>query len=82
MHPACRPAQSAARPTPARTGCSVLTPDEVAVRKGGEVTFQIDGGGHGFAINEVSKNTTRSELGQHLCAGPDPATVRARHLHT
>jgi hypothetical protein len=53
----------------------VLTPDEVAVQKGGEVTFQIHGGGHGFAIYEVSKDTTRSDIGPQLCAGDDPATI-------
>src|SRR5215218_4163929 len=39
-----------------------LTPEEVTVEKGGQVTFQIHGGGHGFAIYEVSKDTTRDEL--------------------
>ena len=53
----------------------VLTPAESTIRKGGQVTFQIHGGGHGFAIYEVSPDTTREELGQFLCAGPDPATV-------
>jgi hypothetical protein len=53
----------------------VLTPEEVTIRKGGEVTFQIHGGGHGFAIYEVSRNTTRDELGQYLCRGEDPAGI-------
>jgi hypothetical protein len=53
----------------------VLTPEEVTIRKDGQVTFQIHGGGHAFAIYEVSPDTTREELGQFLCAGPDPATV-------
>ena len=52
-----------------------LTPDEVTIRKGGQVTFQIHGGGHAFAIYEVSKNTTREDIGPQLCDGPDPATV-------
>jgi hypothetical protein len=52
-----------------------LTPEEVTVGKGGQVTFQIHGGGHGFAIYQVSKNTTRDEVGQFLCAGIDPSTV-------
>jgi hypothetical protein len=59
----------------------VLTPDEVTVQKGGEVTFQIHGGGHGFAIYEVSKDTTREEIGQYLCAGDDPATIAVPSLH-
>ena len=52
-----------------------LTPEEVTISKGGEVTFQIHGGGHAFAIYEVSKDTTRNELGQYLCPGEDPATL-------
>ena len=52
-----------------------LTPEEVTVFKDGQVTFQIHGGGHGFAIYEVSKDTTREEVGQFLCAGDDPATI-------
>lgn len=53
----------------------ILTPDESTVQKGGEVTFQIHGGGHGFAIYEVSPETTRDSIGQQICAGPDPATI-------
>ena len=52
-----------------------LTPEEVTVAKGGQVTFQVHGGGHGLAIYEVSKDTTRNELGQYLCAGLDPSTI-------
>jgi hypothetical protein len=52
-----------------------LTPEETTIRQGGEVTFQIHGGGHGFAIYEVSKDTTREELGQYLCAGEDPKDI-------
>jgi len=59
-----------------------LTPEEVTVVKGGQVTFQIHGGGHGFAIYEVSKNTTRDELGQFLCPGADPETIADPNLHT
>jgi hypothetical protein len=58
-----------------------LTPDEVTIRKGGEVTFQIHGGGHAFAIYEVSKDTKREEVGQYLCAGLDPATIPDPALH-
>jgi hypothetical protein len=59
----------------------VLTPEEVTIRKGGEVTFQIHGGGHAFAIYEVSKDTTRDELGQYLCRGEDPANIADPTLH-
>ena len=58
-----------------------LTPEEVTVLKDGQVTFQIHGGGHGFAIYEVSKDTTRKEIGQFLCAGTDPATITNPALH-
>jgi hypothetical protein len=59
----------------------VLTPEEVTIDKGGQVTFQVHGGGHGFAIYEVSEDTTRQELGQFLCAGPDPAEIADPKLH-
>jgi len=59
-----------------------LTPEEVTVFKGGQVTYQIHGGGHGFAIYEVSKDTTRDEVGQFLCVGVDPHTIANPDLHT
>src|SRR5690349_4118459 len=37
-----------------------LTPEEVTIGKGGQVTFQVHGGGHGFAIYEVDRKTTRA----------------------
>ena len=52
-----------------------LTPEEVTIEKGGQVTFQIHGGGHAMSILEVSKNTTRDDIGQLLCAGEDPSTI-------
>ena len=58
-----------------------LTPEEVTIFKGGQVTFQIHGGGHAFAIYEVSKDTTRDELGQFLCAGADPEQIADSTLH-
>jgi hypothetical protein len=58
-----------------------LTPEEVTIQKGGQVTFQIHGGGHGFALYEVSPDTTRNELGQFLCAGTDPQTIEVPALH-
>jgi len=58
-----------------------LTPEEVTITKGGEVTFQIHGGGHGFAIYEVSKDTTRDQLGQYLCPGTDPKEIADPLLH-
>jgi hypothetical protein len=58
-----------------------LTPEEVTILKGGQVTFQIHGGGHAFAIYEVSKDTTRNELGQFLCVGDDPSTIESPADH-
>src|SRR5262245_48462102 len=52
-----------------------LTPEETTILKEGEVTFQIHGGGHAMAIYEVSKDTTRDEVGQFLCPGVDPSTI-------
>lgn len=52
-----------------------LFPDTVTVAKGGEVSFNIHGGGHGFAIYGVNKKTTRDDIGQQLCAGEDPSTI-------
>jgi hypothetical protein len=52
-----------------------LTPEETTIDKGGEVSFQVHGGGHGMAIYEVSKDTTRDQIGQFLCPGRDPATI-------
>lgn len=59
----------------------VLTPDEVTISKGGEVTYQFHGGGHAFAIYEVSKDTTREDIGKYLCPGVDPATIADPSLH-
>jgi hypothetical protein len=59
----------------------VLTPEEVTIAKGGQVTFQIHGGGHAFAIYEVSPDTTRQDLGQYLCPGTDPAEIADPTLH-
>jgi hypothetical protein len=59
----------------------VLTPEETTIAKGGQVTFQVHGGGHGFAIYEVSNDTTRQDLGQFLCAGTDPAEIADPNLH-
>ena len=52
-----------------------LEPEEVTIFKGGAVTFQVHGGGHGMAIYEVSKDTTRDEIGQFLCPGMDPSEL-------
>src|SRR5262245_33550635 len=58
-----------------------LTPEEVTILKEGQVTFQVHGGGHAMAIYEVSKDTTRDEIGQFLCAGSDPSTIADPAAH-
>jgi hypothetical protein len=58
-----------------------LIPEEVTILKGGEVTFQVHGGGHAMAIYEVSKDTTRDELGQFLCPGTDPSMIGTPGAH-
>jgi hypothetical protein len=59
-----------------------LTPEETTIGKGGQVTFQIHGGGHAFALYRVSKDTTRDGIGQFLCPGDDPATITDPTKHT
>jgi hypothetical protein len=59
-----------------------LTPEEVTVGRGGQVTFQVHGGGHGITLYEVSRNTTRDTIGQFLCPGLDPSTLTDPGLHT
>jgi len=58
-----------------------LTPEESTIQKGGEVTFQVHGGGHGLVIYPVSKNTVRDEIGQFMCAGFDPSTIAKPEDH-
>ena len=52
-----------------------LTPEEALLAKGGEATIKVNGGGHAPAIYKVSKDTTRFDLGQFLCEGPDPEHI-------
>ena len=52
-----------------------LTPEEVTIEKGGQVTVQIHGGGHAMAILEVSKDTTRDDIGHLLCGDADPTRM-------
>jgi hypothetical protein len=52
-----------------------LTPEESVLAKGGELTLQVNGGGHAPAIYKVSKDTTRFDLGQFLCPGDDPEHI-------
>lgn len=56
-------------PQPAPPGNHVLTPNDVTILKGGTVTFQVNGGGHGVAIYKVSRRTTREDITADLCPG-------------
>ena len=58
-----------AHPQPATPGNHVLVPNEVTILKGGTVTFQVNGGGHGVAIYTVSRHTTRADIEADLCPG-------------
>jgi plastocyanin len=60
-------------PAPAPVGNAVthfLDPEDVTVRKGGTVTFVVNGGGHGIAVHEVSRRTNRENIAEDLCQGP------------
>ena len=62
-------------PDPAPVAAAVthfLMPNDVTIHKGGTVTFVVNGGGHGIAIHPVSKNTTRKDIAEDLCAGATP----------
>jgi len=52
-----------------------LTPEESTLAKGGELNLVVNGGGHAPAIYKVSKDTTRFDLGQFMCAGDDPEHI-------
>jgi plastocyanin len=67
-----------AHPQPAPPGNHVLDPNEVTIRRGGTVTFQVNGGGHGVAIYEVEAKTTRADIIADLCPnGPGGPCVGA-----
>jgi hypothetical protein len=44
-----------------------LLPNEVTIKKGGTVTFDVNGGGHGIAIVPVNKKTSRIDIEEDLC---------------
>lgn len=48
-----------------------MDPNEVTIVKGGTVTFEFNGGGHGIAIYPVSLTTSREDIEENLCQ-PDP----------
>jgi len=46
-----------------------LMPNDVTIHKGDLVTFVVNGGGHGIAIHEVDRRTTRADIAENLCDG-------------
>jgi len=64
-------------PDPAPVGAAVthfLFPEEVTINKNGTVNFIVNGGGHGIAIHEVAKKTTRADIAEDLCDGNNNET--------
>jgi plastocyanin len=60
----------------------VLVPDDTTIRKGGTITFIVNGPGHGIAIYPVSGNTTRDDITAQLCSHDpacDPAFANEDH---
>jgi plastocyanin len=55
--------------SPDNASTHFLLPDDVTIMKGGTVTFVVNGGGHGIAIHEVNKKTTRDDIAEDLCQG-------------
>ena len=60
--------------SPDNVSTHFLLPDDVTISKGGTVTFVVNGGGHGIAIHEVSKKTTREDVAAGLCDGNNHET--------
>ena len=80
--PQPQPPQAGVPGSPDNAATHFLLPDDVTIRKGGTVNFIVNGGGHGIAIHEVNKKTTREDIAEDLCQGPagsDEADRRARN---
>src|SRR5215510_6793591 len=60
--------------SPDNVSTHFLLPDDVTITKGGTVTFVVNGGGHGIAIHEVNKKTTREDIAAGLCDGNNHET--------
>jgi plastocyanin len=67
--PQPQPPQAGVPGTPDNSSTHFLLPDDVTIKKGGTVTFIVNGGGHGIAIHEVNKKTTRNDIAEDLCQG-------------
>jgi len=68
--PQPQPPQAGVPGSPDNASTHFLLPDDVTIRKAGTVTFIVNGGGHGIAIHEVNKKTTREDIADDLCQGP------------
>jgi plastocyanin len=80
--PQPQPPQAGVPGSPDNASTHFLLPDDVTITKGGTVNFVVNGGGHGIAIHEVNKKTTRDDIAGDLCQGPagtDEADRRARN---
>lgn len=60
--------------SPDNVSTHFLNPEDVTILKGGTVTFVVNGGGHGIAIHEVNKKTTREDIAAGLCDGNNHET--------
>jgi len=60
--------------SPDNVSTHFLNPEDVTILKGGTVTFVVNGGGHGIAIHEVNKKTTREDIAANLCDGNNHET--------
>ena len=69
-----QPADAGVPGSPGNVSTHFLNPDDVTIVKGGTVTFIVNGGGHGIAIHEVSKKTTRADIAEDLCDGNNHET--------
>lgn len=58
-----------------------LDPNDVTIGRDGTVTFEFNGGGHGIAIYQVSKKTTRRDIEEDLCQ-PSPAACNPQGTAT
>lgn len=50
----------------------ILDPNDITIKKGGMVTFEVNGNNHGMAIYPVSRKTDRENINEDLCQ-PSPA---------
>ena len=59
----------------------ILDPNDVTIKKGGTVTFEVNGGNHGIAIYPVGRQTDRENINADLCQ-PSPAVCNPQGAAT